>query len=1314
MSFQTLVLVISLSLNCILFYLYHFTCTASSANPMQCGTALALTPKRTQNDVATSTEGFTEVTGDTTSSSSLPDLTEEATPQEENYGMGIIHERYNEYCRRYNTYLKEAASNGECEDIYYNEDGLNNSIREKHLQLLFGESITIEKNEEYHSKTNVHDAAIHTALRRGSPENAKTIIADTADVDIKGLHGQAPLHLAAWRGDESLVNLLISKNVNVNVLDDCKHTPIHYAIRGGHLNIVEILLDHGADTDIEDYNNVTPLEIAVVFCHESIVDLILSKNANVYLRILNYLLNVAIKKNNINIVNSLLKNGANVNHLNMYRESPLMIATKNGNEAIVNLLLSKYVSVDVEDEFGNTALQIAISKMSINVVKSFLNNGAMYKVNKLNLYNESALMIATKEGNEAIVNLLLSMNANVDVQDRDGNTALDLAIMKKNINIAEALLNNGANVNAQGETGTTPLMAAASNGDEAMVNFLLFKKASLKIRDDFGNEAIHLAAQRGNIKVIEMLLGHGADVNSEGEHGETPLHFAVRNDDTISEDNEMFKFENKTVLVMKTLLEHGAELNSQSYLKQTALHKAAAGGYAGVVGYLLSRNASLVIEDYICFTPLQWAASIGNVKVLNTLLERDDVNRNGCNGVTALHMAIRRNDTAFIEYLLRKNADPNLMSEDGQTPLDLTFDPLSEKIMKFLLDHEARVEDNSFLGSKILFDAVSNRSIEIIKLLLDKTKNFNSYPTTILNHAIGERFSEGIDLLIAHGADVVEKDIHGNLPLTLAVMSRNIAFVKLILETGSSKIKIGNDTFSKKNFQTFLDANCDVELFTSNNSIIQIRNATAMHVASFYGLKDLVRLLISYNASLELRDRPLRHSPLHYACENDHVEVVKLILNSTSIKSPADINGTTPLHIACRKGLLPIAKLLLSDPPAAVNQADNSGYTALHLAAMNGSLEIAELLLTLNADKEAKTLDFKTPLHIAAREGHEDIVRILLREGAEKDAADINGMTPLHFAARERHSYVVRSMLGHKAYINSRNKNGSTPLHLLCEWNNKSERIRFDQTFIVGILFYHGADIHSKDNNQMTPLHIAARDNSSEAIEYLLYKRADPFRRDRLLNIPMHYAALFGHYGAIIQLLLENKYFGIKKPFRQTTSVNINKETPLFLAAREGHTKVVALLLQVGVESLQPDINGRTALHRSAARGHFEVVKLLRQALLKIENEDKWGFTALNYAASWKGHQDVIGYLSATQLNITLSYYLNISKPLQPNLDNISSIEVQKLYGIKLGIPYFFKVNSGKFRYIYLPLLPQSSSEVMTLSVIDSAARLISFNLFGN
>lgn len=172
---------------------------------------------------------------------------------------------------------------------------------------------------------------------------------------------------------------------------------------------------------------------------------------------------------------------------------------------------------------------------------------------------------------------------------------------------------------------------------------------------------------------------------------------------------------------------------------------------------------------------------------------------------------------------------------------------------------------------------------------------------------------------------------------------------------------------------------------------------------------------------------------------------------------------------------------------------------------------------------------------------------------------------------------------------------------------------------------------------RMTPLHIASRDNSSGCVEELLLNGADPLIEDMFMNIPIHYAALNGNSKIISMLLNNDKSLSVK--------LNSKQETPLFLASREGHTDVVAMLLQTGIVGLTPDLNGRTPLHRSAARGHFEIVKLLRHNLANKDLEDKWGFTALSYAASWKGHQDIIGFLETSLINMTLSAYLEISNP---------------------------------------------------------------------
>ena len=97
---------------------------------------------------------------------------------------------------------------------------------------------------------------------------------------------------------------------------------------------------------------------------------------------------------------------------------------------------------------------------------------------------------------------------------------------------------------------------------------------------------------------------------------------------------------------------------------------------------------------------------------------------------------------------------------------------------------------------------------------------------------------------------------------------------------------------------------------------------TPLHLASFYGHSDVVKELLSKNAS---KSAIQRHgsTPLHFACKNGHIEIVKQLLGSGSkrdaqYKSKSgvnfdakDHNGWTPLHFACLGGHFEIFSELL-------------------------------------------------------------------------------------------------------------------------------------------------------------------------------------------------------------------------------------------------------------------------------------------------------------------------------------------------------------------------------------------------------------------
>ena len=77
----------------------------------------------------------------------------------------------------------------------------------------------------------------------------------------------------------------------------------------------------------------------------------------------------------------------------------------------------------------------------------------------------------------------------------------------------------------------------------------------------------------------------------------------------------------------------------------------------------------------------------------------------------------------------------------------------------------------------------------------------------------------------------------------------------------------------------------------------------------------------------------------------------------------ANKDGRTPLHWASENGHLEVAKLLLANN-ANVDAADKDGRTPLHFACQNGHLEVAKLLLANNADPTIRDAQSQTPFMI--------------------------------------------------------------------------------------------------------------------------------------------------------------------------------------------------------------------------------------------------------------------------------------------------------------------------------------------------------------
>ena len=149
-------------------------------------------------------------------------------------------------------------------------------------------------------------------------------------------------------------------------------------------------------------------------------------------------------------------------------------------------------------------------------------------------------------------------------------------------------------------------------------------------------------------------------------------------------------------------------------------------------------------------------------------------------------------------------------------------------------------------------------------------------------------------------------------------------------------------------------------------------------------------------------------TPLHYAADEGHTEVVELLIANGADVNAKDENGRTPLHLATYWGEKEIVELLIA-AGADVNAKDMSNWIwtpldiATHPENPIDTAEIAELLRKHGGktSEELKDLEeVKESIHAAARVGHIEAVKQHLAAGPGVGAkGGARGGTPLHYAA---------------------------------------------------------------------------------------------------------------------------------------------------------------------------------------------------------------------------------------------------------------------------------------------------------------------------
>ncbi|XP_052467268.1 caskin-2-like isoform X18 [Carassius gibelio] len=247
----------------------------------------------------------------------------------------------------------------------------------------------------------------------------------------------------------------------------------------------------------------------------------------------------------------------------------------------------------------------------------------------------------------------------------------------------------------------------------------------------------------------------------------------------------------------------------------------------------------------------------------------------------------------------------------------------------------------------------------------------------------------------------------------------------------------------------------------------------------------------------------------------------------------------------------------------------------LLLAVKNGDLPSAHKLLAKIKTNRNKLLgstkrlnvnyqdqDGFSALHHAALTGTTDLLSLLLEAQATVDIKDSNGMRPLHYAA----------------------------------WQGKADSVL--------MLLRAGAFVNGASHDGQIPLHLAAQYGHYEVSEMLLQHQSNPCAVNKAKKTPLDLACEFGRLKVTQLLLSSNMVVALLEG-------NGRDNTPLHLAARNGHKDIIRLLLKAGIDINRTTKSG-TALHEAALYGKTEVVNLLLDAGIDVNIRNTYNQTALD------------------------------------------------------------------------------------------------------
>ncbi|MCR4735172.1 MAG: ankyrin repeat domain-containing protein [Treponema sp.] len=654
--------------------------------------------------------------------------------------------------------------------------------------------------------------------------------------------GQTPLHYCSILGHIAIAEYLLINNADTSAQDSAGATPLHEAIRYGNLEIAKLLLDSGANVNAKDNLGKTPIMLIPPMDKvEETYPLLISYNADLNQKDMygdTVLHTATMMKVNTYTIQEIISGGADVNARNKEGVTPLEIAIQQNDLYTVQLLTSNRANIHTQDTHGMSPLMLAL-RGSNEIFSATLNK---QNVESQDSDGNTPLHIALlNDAAFSKVQYIVSLTDDVNLRNRDGNSALFISVMKNRQKVGEILLAKNADIFSTNINNNSPLRIALKFGGS--VQDWLLTARTIRSTDGSGNTVLHYAAEWEYLNAINSLLTKGADINARNANGETCLFSAAKTDNPD---------------IIQAIIDGGASIKDRDNLGNTPLHIAVRWDAVNASKKLLDLGMNINAQNSAGNSPLAEAVIASKYRVSKFLIDNGaDTNSCDRNGVTILMDTIRTNNKDIVKLLLDSGASPNLQEINGRNAYHEAAYMGDVEIINLIRNAGGNALSRDKQGNTP-FSIVLNKEFSIIKAILGKSFNItDSDGNSPIHIIVKNNGSPGLlKTLYAEGFPIDTRNANGYTPLNYAIETDNLSLATILLENGANPFqtidKKGRNGVSialeKKNTQMLEN------IVKYANSMTDIQGNTILHYAAKSSPADIIKTLLSYGIDTNVKN----------------------------------------------------------------------------------------------------------------------------------------------------------------------------------------------------------------------------------------------------------------------------------------------------------------------------------------------------------------------------------------------------------------------------------------------------------------------------